>query len=97
MSSSTSRHTDGVQRLQEPKREAQLHYEEGKSPAAWVGSLTALLGFLVLTWGAMGVNPLTSDGPSYALLGLGAALLVIASLATLVLKSMGYGTPARDL
>lgn len=70
------------------KREEQLTYEEGKSPAAWTGSLTALAGFIIILVGVL-------LGPIMVICYLGAALVVIAGILTLVLKSRGYGTLPR--
>ncbi|WP_420175298.1 HGxxPAAW family protein [Luteococcus sp. OSA5] len=75
------------------KHDRQLHYEEGKSPAAWAGTWIAMAGFLALTYFA-------SFG--FAKFGWTAiivcsAIVLIGGLVTLLMKGAGYGTPARDL
>ena len=62
------------------------HYHQGKSPAAWAGSITAAVGSVIAAGGAM-------LGPNWALVIFGAALLLIAGLGTMVMKAMGYGQP----
>ncbi|GAA1398397.1 HGxxPAAW family protein [Luteococcus peritonei] len=72
-------------------REAQTTYHEGKSPAAWVGSMIALVGFLILTWTS------TFGFDDFGWMGvLVPSLVVLAGgLVTLVMKTQGYGTPSR--
>ncbi|GAB2495860.1 hypothetical protein GCM10027030_31590 [Luteococcus sediminum] len=75
------------------KHERQLHYHEGKSPAAWVGTWIALAGFLILTYTAsFGFERFGWVGVAVP-----TAMVLLGGIATLVMKSAGYGTPARDL
>lgn len=73
------------------KREAQLEYHHGRSPAAWTGSLMALAGFIIITVGAMHTPAM------WVIIYIGAALVVLGGLATLVMKAQGLGSPSRDL
>lgn len=85
--------TDGVQRLQPHKREAQLEYDEGKSPAAWAGTWIALAGFLLLTYFAsFGFEKFGWAGVIVC-----SAIVLLGGVVTMMMKAMGYGTPARDL
>ncbi|GAA1378282.1 HGxxPAAW family protein [Luteococcus sanguinis] len=81
------------------KRPQQAEYHHGRSPAAWTGSLVCMLGFIVATVAFVlpGLGDSSTMSPSMPLLGLGAALIAIGAIATLVMKSMGYGNPPRDL
>lgn len=64
-------------------------YHDGRSPAAWTGSITACLGFIAAAIGAM-------TGPSWVLVIIGASLVLLGGVATLVLKAAGYGqSPSR--
>ena len=63
---------------------ATRHYEHGGSPANWAGSIVALIGFIVATVGAMA-------GPSWTTCIIGAALVVLGGVVTLVMRAMGYG------
>lgn len=75
------------------KREAQLEYHEGKSPAAWAGSITSLIGFLLLTYlGTWGFETFGWTG-----IIVGTAIVLAGGVITLVMKAQGYGTPARNL
>ena len=60
-------------------------YHHGRSPAAWVGSIVAAVGFVIAAVGAF--------GPNWVIIGIGAALLLIAGLGTMVMKAMGLGQP----
>ena len=73
-------------------REAQTTYHEGKSPAAWAGSMIALVGFLILTYTS------TYGFGRFGWMGILVPSLVVLAggLVTLVMKSQGYGTPSRD-
>ena len=62
------------------------YYHHGRSPAAWAGSITAAIGFIIITVAAM-------LGPNWILLIIGGAILLIAALGTMVLKAMGFGQP----
>jgi hypothetical protein len=59
-------------------------YHHGRSPAAWTGTIMASVGFLLATVGAM-------IGPSWVLIIIGAIVVVLAMVAGLVLRSLGYG------
>lgn len=63
------------------------YYHHGRSPAAWAGSVTAAIGFILAAIGAIA-------GPSWPLIIVGAALVLIGGVGTMVLKAMGYGQPA---
>lgn len=63
---------------------AARHYEHGGSPANWAGSTVALIGFIVAAVGAMA-------GPSWVTCIIGAALVVLGGVVTLVMRAMGYG------
>lgn len=76
-------HTTGL------KRPQQADYHHGRSPAAWTGSIMALIGFVLITLGLIAFD-------SWPVIWFGSALVVIAGLATLVLQAMGYGQPKRD-
>lgn len=52
--------------------------------ANWAGSIVALIGFIVATVGAMA-------GPSWTTCIMGAALVVLGGVVTLVMRAMGYG------
>ncbi|MDN5977013.1 HGxxPAAW family protein [Acidipropionibacterium jensenii] len=60
-------------------------YDDGKSPAAWTGTVIAALGFVVATIGAMA-------GPNWPACIVGGALVVVAMIAVVVLKALGYGS-----
>lgn len=62
------------------------HYHHGRSPAAWAGSITGAIGFLIAAVGSV-------LGPNWVLIGVGLGLVLIAGIATMVLKTMGYGQP----
>jgi hypothetical protein len=59
------------------------HIHHGRTPAAWVGSMIALLGFLV---GAAGLV-----FGSWPVFWAGMVILVISLIATVVLQKMGMG------
>lgn len=62
------------------------YYHHGRSPAAWVGSILAALGFIVLTVGIF-------LGPAWIVVWIGTAMVVVAGIATMVMKAMGLGQP----
>ncbi|HBX81266.1 MAG: HGxxPAAW family protein [Propionibacteriaceae bacterium] len=64
--------------------DAKREYHHGKTPAAWAGSIIAAVGFAV---GALGFVL----GPNMALIYTGAVLLLVALIAGVVLRRMGYG------
>ena len=55
----------------------------GRTVAAWVGSLIALVGFIVGAVGLVFVN--------WPVFWVGGALLIVALIATVVLQKMGMG------
>lgn len=68
-----------------PVRARQVReYEDGKSPAAWTGTAIAGAGFVVAAIGAMA-------GPNWPTCIVGGALVVVAMIAVVVLKALGYG------
>jgi hypothetical protein len=74
--------------LTEPKltREPR-EYHHGRSPASWVGSMTALVGAVVGTIGFLaGAVPVIIAG--FVIIG-------VALIATVLLRSMGYGQPSQ--
>ena len=74
--------------LTEPKltREPR-EYHHGRSPASWVGSMTALVGAVVGTIGFLaGAVPVIIAG--FVIIG-------VALIATVALRSMGYGQPSQ--
>ncbi|MDN5563869.1 hypothetical protein EDD41_0174 [Luteococcus japonicus] len=83
----------GMQTVKNVKREQQLRYEEGKSPAAWAGSWIALIGFVILTYTT------TFGFEKFGWMGvyISGAMVLIGGLVTLVMKVQGYGTPPRNL
>lgn len=62
------------------------YYHHGRSPAAWAGSITAAIGFIILTVAAM-------LGPNWTLAIIGGVIVLIAAVGTMVLKAMGHGQP----
>jgi len=62
----------------------QKHVHHGKTPAAWVGAMTALVAFLV------GGIALVA-GPVMWLFWTAAGLLILGLIATAVMQRMGYG------
>ena len=63
---------------------ATRHYQYGGRPANRGGLIVALIGFIVATVGAMA-------GPSWTTCIMGAALVVLGGVVTLVMRAMGYG------
>lgn len=61
------------------------YYHHGRSPAAWAGSITAAIGFIVASIGAI--------GPMWTILWIGVAIIAVAGIGTMILKAMGYGQP----
>lgn len=62
------------------------YYHHGRSPAAWAGSVTAAVGFVLATVGVfLGLN--------WPIIIAGGALVLFAGIMTMVLKTMGYGQP----
>ena len=88
MSDVAKRQTPPLSTLTEPTltREPR-EYHHGRSPASWVGSMTALVGALVGTIGFLG-----------AWMGViiaGVGIIGVALIATVLLRSMGYGQPSQ--
>ncbi len=63
------------------------YYHHGRSPAAWVGSIMASVGFVVAAIGAV-------TGPNWLVVIIGAAIILVAGIVTMVMKAMGLGQPA---
>ena len=59
-------------------------YHHGRSPAAWVGSILASIGFILAAIGSV-------TGPMWLLIVIGGAIVLLAGLATMVMKAMGMG------
>ena len=62
------------------------YYHHGQSPAAWVGSVLAAVGFVVVFIGIF-------LGPSWLVVGIGGGVALLAGIVTLVMKAMGLGQP----
>lgn len=65
-----------------------FEYHDGKSPAAWTGSIGAALGFVIIAISAV-------LGPAWVGVWIGAGLIVVAIIATLILQAKGYGRFGR--
>ena len=59
-------------------------YHHGRSPAAWVGAVLASIGFIIAAVGSV-------MGPMWILVIIGGAIILVAGLATMVMKAMGMG------
>ncbi|MEL4357938.1 MULTISPECIES: hypothetical protein [unclassified Luteococcus] len=83
----------GMQQHKAVKRQEQLEYHEGKSPAAWAGSWISLAAFVILTYTS------TFGFEQFGWMGVivPSVIILLAGVLTLVMKAQGYGTPARDL
>ncbi|WP_158676354.1 HGxxPAAW family protein [Tessaracoccus sp. OH4464_COT-324] len=62
------------------------YYHHGQSPAAWTGTVIAVVGFLAVTVGIF-------MGPSWLVVWVGAAIIALSAVVTLVMKAMGLGQP----
>ena len=62
------------------------YYHHGRSPAAWIGAVIAAVGFTIACVAAM-------LGPAWAWVIVGSVIIVIAGLATMIMKAMGLGQP----
>ncbi len=62
------------------------YYHHGRSPAAWAGSIAAAVGFVIAAIGSV-------LGPNWVVVAVGAAVILIAGLGTMVMKAMGLGQP----
>ncbi len=61
------------------------YYHHGNSPAALTGSIVASIGFIIITIAIFASN--------WVAVGVGAAVVLIGAIATLVMKAMGLGQP----
>lgn len=59
------------------------HVHHGRTTAAWAGSMTALVGFIILAAGLL--------FSSWPVFWIGGAVLVLSLVVTLVLQKMGKG------
>lgn len=62
------------------------YYHHGRSPAAWTGAITATVGCIVATIGSV-------TGPAWIVVIIGAVLVALGGLATMIMKAMGLGQP----
>jgi membrane protein YdbS with pleckstrin-like domain len=62
------------------------HVHHGRTPAAWTGSLIALLAFIV-----GGIGFVIPPHPNWVVVGIAAVLIVIALIATVVMRKLGLG------
>lgn len=74
------------------ERPATTHprYHHGRSPAAWAGVLVCLVGFLVGSVGFL-LGPGPDISPNWIIVGVGAVLILLGCVATLVLRGVGLG------
>lgn len=63
------------------------YYHHGRSPAAWTGSIMCSIGFVIASIGGV-------MGPSWLLVIIGVAVILLGGLVTMVMKAMGLGQPA---
>ena len=61
-----------------------FEYPDGKSPAAWVGSIGCAIGFVIVAVCAM-------LGPAWPGVWTGVAIVAVSLIATLILQANGYG------
>ena len=62
------------------------HVHHGRTPAAWAGSLIALLAFIV-----GGIGFVIPPHPNWVVVIIGAVLLVASLIVTLVMRKLGLG------
>jgi hypothetical protein len=62
------------------------HVHHGRTPAAWAGSLIALLAFIV-----GGIGFVIPPHPNWIVVIIGAVLLVASMIVTLVMRKLGLG------
>lgn len=62
------------------------YYHHGQSPAAWTGTIIAMIGFITLTVGIF-------LGPMWVVVWVGIGLVVLSAIVTLAMKAMGLGQP----
>lgn len=60
------------------------YYHHGRSPAAWTGSIAASVGFVIAAIGGV-------MGPSWLIVIIGAAIILLSGIITMVMKAMGLG------
>lgn len=72
------------------RRTTVKEYHHGRTPAAWAGSMLALIAFLVLTAGFLsGPGPFPSINVPISIAG--GVLLVLSPIVAGVMRQMGYG------
>ena len=69
--------------ITDPRNARGKPIHHGQTLAAWVGSLTAMVAVIIGGFGVVFQN--------WLVFGIGAALLVVAGIAGLVLQKMGHG------
>ncbi|MBB1483413.1 hypothetical protein H5392_06010 [Tessaracoccus sp. MC1865] len=62
------------------------YYHHGRSPAAWTGSVLTAVGFTIACVAAM-------LGPAWLWVIVGAAVILVGALTTMIMKAMGLGQP----
>ncbi len=62
------------------------HVHHGRTPAAWAGSLIALLAFIV-----GGIGFVIPPHPNWVVVGIGVVLIVASLVVTLVMRKLGLG------
>ncbi|GAA3610984.1 HGxxPAAW family protein [Microlunatus ginsengisoli] len=62
------------------------HVHHGRTPAAWAGSLIALLAFIV-----GGIGFVIPPHPNWIVVIIAVVILVIGLIATVVLRKLGFG------
>ncbi len=60
------------------------YYHHGRSPAAWTGSIIVSVGFVIAAIGGI-------MGPSWLIVIIGAVVIALGALVTMVMKAMGLG------
>jgi membrane protein YdbS with pleckstrin-like domain len=60
------------------------HVHHGRTVAAWVGTLVALVAFIIGGFALV-------FGPNWVMFWIAVALIVVALIATVVLQKLGYG------
>lgn len=86
MSDVAKRQSPRPSTLTEPSlRRQPREYHHGRSPASWVGSMTALAGSLIGTIGFF--------VSSFGIIVTGFVIIGVALVATVILRSLGFGQP----
>lgn len=62
------------------------YYHHGRSPAAWTGSVIGAVGSIIAAIGSV-------LGPNWVVVGIGAAIILVACVTTMVMKAAGLGQP----